>query len=191
MATFRKKTKRARCVAALLTAAFLASTGPGWAEKMKLEFGTLTGIGMVEQDVFVAGDNGMVHRVALDDVESMMDEPLFGATEIPPFEPLNLTPTETYGKGMDLGLTLGEWLGASAEGTYSCDNGMASIDIQFAGLVPDAVYTMWNFIDAEPPTEPWQTIMFPWVRAMDPMRCSKPMPMAKRHIPRHLSLVSK
>lgn len=161
MATISKKTTRACSAAALLTATFLATTSPGWAETMKLEFGTLTGIGMAEQDVFVAGDNGTVHRIAAADVEGMMDAPLFGATELPPFEPLNLTPTESYGRGMDLGLTLGEWLGATAEGSYSCENGMASIDIQFGGLVPDAVYTMWNFIDAEPPTEPWQTIMFP------------------------------
>ena len=50
---------------------------------------------------------------------------------------------------------------ATAEGTYSCIDGKAAVDVTVAGLVPNAVYTMWNFIDAEPPTEPWQTIMFP------------------------------
>ena len=59
--------------AALLTTICFAATGPAIAGEMKLEFATLAGIGMVEQDVFAAAGDGTVHRIALADVESMMD----------------------------------------------------------------------------------------------------------------------
>lgn len=140
--------------------ALMLAAGPGFSEELKLELHSFVAVGMVEQDVFVEGDDGMVHRVAADSVDDMKSAKVFGATESPPFQPMNLTPTEQYEKGIDLGMTLEDWLSASGEGTYSCADGTANIEIVFAGLAPDAVYTMWNFIDAEPPTDPWQGILY-------------------------------
>ena len=135
--------------------------GPALANGLKLEFVTFAGADMVEQDVFVEGSDGMVHRVAAADVEKMMDSKVFGAAVSPPFQPMNLTPTESYEKGIDLGITLSEWLSASGEGSYTCVDGQSVVQATFSGLAPNAVYTMWNFIDAEPPTDPWQGIMYP------------------------------
>ncbi len=157
--TFLRTTKTLAGMAAASTLAIAA--GSVHAGELKLEFGNFVGLGMVEQDVFVEGSDGMVHRVAAADADSMMDAKVFGATESPPFQPMNLTPTESYGKGLDLGMTFGEWLSAGGTGTYSCDGGTANIEIAFTGLAPDGVYTMWNFLDAEPPTDPWQGILYP------------------------------
>lgn len=144
-----------------VSSALTLIAGAANAGEIKLEFGNFVGLGMVEQDVFVEGSDGMVHRVAAADAANMMDARVFGAKESPPFQPMNLSPTESYGKGLDLGMTFGEWLSAAGTGTYSCDDGTANITIAFAGLAPDAVYTMWNFLDAEPPTDPWQGILYP------------------------------
>ena len=144
-----------------ITAAAVAFASQSFAGEMKLEFGTFVDFGMVEQDVYVEDGNGMVHRVAAKDVDAAMNAKIFGAKESPPFQPMNLEPTATYEKGIDLGMTFSEWLSASATGTVGCENGQAKVDISLSGLAPNAVYTMWNFIDAEPPTDPWQGILYP------------------------------
>ncbi len=152
----------AACVSAL---ALLAAPVPAGGIKgpvILLDFVSFTAAGMVEQDVFVADGADAVRRVPFAEVAALQDAALFGTTAPPPFEPLNLAPDARYPRGRELNLTLGEWLGASGKGRYMCmDDGTATVEIAFAGLVPGGVYTMWNFIDAEPPTDPWQTIMFP------------------------------
>lgn len=149
------------CVAAaaLLSGPLFAGGIDG--EVILLEFASFSEVGMVEQDVFVSDDKGGVKRIPPANVAEMQDTAIFATTTSPPFEPLNLNPDERYPKGRDLGLTLAEWLGASGKGRYMCDSGRATVEIAFRGLVPNGVYTMWNFIDAEPPTDPWQTILVP------------------------------
>ena len=138
------------------------SSAPAYSDPLQLEFESLTSAGMVEQDVFVTTDDGArVRRVPLSQIDEMRGSELYGTTEPPAFEPLKLNPTETYAKGRALGLTLDEWLAASGSGSYECVEGKSSVSLQFDGLVPNAVYTVWNFIDAEPPTDPWQTLLFP------------------------------
>ena len=134
---------------------------PATAGDMMLEFGTNTAFEMAEQDVFVDDGNGSVKRIRPADTDNMMDAKLFGATVSPPFQPMNFEPSETYGKGLELGITLEEWLSASAKGTFACDGGKSVFNVEFTGLRPNAVYTMWNFIDADPPTDPWQGILYP------------------------------
>ena len=153
------ETKNLTRVASAICAAALA--GPAFADMAKLEFVTFNDIGVVEQDVFAVTDGDKVKRVPVADVKMMMDEPLFAATESPPFDPMTETPTDTYGKGTDLGVTMAEWLAAEGTGSYECTDGKATINAEFSGLRPSAVYTMWNYIDANPPTSPWQGLLFP------------------------------
>lgn len=131
------------------------------AEPIKLEFGSFHGMEMVEQDVFVEAGMDKVRRIGSAEVPDMMDAALYGSSEIPPFTPLTQPGDETHPKGAELGMTLGTWLSAQGSGTYDCVDGKSVIDLQFTGLVPNGLYTMWNFIDAVPPTDPWQTILFP------------------------------
>ena len=145
-------------MAAMTTSVIVQSAAAG---EMALEFGTNTAFEMAEQDVFVDDGNGSVQRIRPADTDKMMDAKLFGATVSPPFQPMNFEPTETYGKGIDLDITLGDWLAASAKGTFACDGGKSVFNVEFEGLRPNAVYTMWNFIDADPPTDPWQGILYP------------------------------
>lgn len=142
-------------------AAVLIIGTPAYADEIQLEFGSFSAFEMVEQDIFVDAGGGQVKRIPAAEVEELMDAPLFGATVSPPFEPLNLDPIETYQKGVDLQITLRQWLAASAAGTYNCLEGKSHFDLTFNSMIPNAVYTMWNVLDADPPTDPWQAIMYP------------------------------
>ena len=110
---------------------------------------------MAEQDVFIerVEGSGQVYRVTKGDRN--MNAPLFrtvNPVEHNPFDPEEIGP---YSKGQPLNMTLGEWLSARGKGTYSCVNGKGSIDVNFTGLVPGSVYTMWHFFMAMPPTQPF------------------------------------
>ena len=131
--------------------------------RIELTFGMLTTDGMVEQDVFMIdpANAGQVRRIPAAQVANHMGTVLYASTVAPPFEPMEAAPTETYPKGEALGFTLGDWLKAKGSGSYACDGHKATIKASFQGLVPNGVYTMWNFIDLDPPTDPWQGLLLP------------------------------
>jgi len=131
--------------------------------RIELAFGMLTTDGMVEQDVFMVDPTNasQVRRIPAAQVTNHMDTLLYASTEEAPFEPMKAAPTETYPKGGSLGFTLGDWLKAKGSGSYACNGNKATIKASFQGLVPNGVYTMWNFIDLDPPAEPWQGLLVP------------------------------
>ena len=150
----------------LFVGVFVSVTACTAAEDVKpiaLTFATLSGDGLVEQDVFVVNSANAkeVVRIPAAQAESQMDAMLFASAEEPPFEPMTLEPTDSYPKGSALGLSLGDWLKATGSGSYICDGQKATITANFQNLIPDGVYTMWNFIDADPPTDPWQSLVLP------------------------------
>ncbi len=63
-------------------------------------------------------------------------------TEHDPFK-IGENPLGPFDKGASLGFTLGQWLAATGEGTYSVDRGNAVMNFSFKNLVPDGVYTVW------------------------------------------------
>ena len=110
---------------------------------------------LAEQDIFVekVPGSGQVYRPTVG--ERDLSLPLYTTAqpvEHTPFEPDNLGP---WPKGKPLGITLGEWLGASGKGTYTCSDGVGTLDVTFTKLVPDGVYTVWHAFMAWPPTEPF------------------------------------
>lgn len=119
--------------------------------------------GMVEQDVFVekAPNSSEVRRLPVAQIADYLDKEIFGAAVEPPYEPLITEPTETYPKGEALGITLRDWLQAKGAGSYRCDGKKATLKASFQGLVPNGVYTMWNFIDLNPPADPYQGLLVP------------------------------
>lgn len=108
-----------------------------------------------EQDVYIEREpgSGQVWRVTKG--ENNMRAPLYKTAievEHNPFDPKALGP---HPKGEALGFTLGEWLRHQGTGTYTYKDGVGSLDLEFTGLVPNGVYTMWHAFVALPPTEPF------------------------------------
>ena len=114
---------------------------------VEMEFFNESAWGVPIQDVYI--DAGLVVRPEGEFTEDMLDLPLYstatetaydidGVFEIEPT--FNVGPFE---KGEPLGFTLGEWLSATATGTYVVDDGRAMVDLIFEGLVPEGVYTLW------------------------------------------------
>ncbi len=153
-----------RVITYLLAIGMLAlASASASAHQIELAFGMFTTDGLVEQDVFIenpANANEVV-RIPAAEVASHRDAELYAAAEEPPFEPMKAEPTESYPKGEALGLTLSDWLKATGSGSYACDGQKGTIKASFQNLVPDGIYTMWNFIDADPPTDPWQGLVLP------------------------------
>lgn len=46
--------------------------------------------------------------------------------------------------GAPLGLTLGQWLRRSGPGSYTYQDGVGTLALEFSGFVPNGVYTMWH-----------------------------------------------
>ncbi len=130
---------------------------------IELQFVTATQEGLVEQDVFIEKTKGSneVHRVANTDVDKLKDVMLFGAAKEVDFDPINPVPGGPYPMGEELGFKLGDWIAAKGTGSYSCDANKATVKASFANLVPNGVYTVWNFIDADPPTDPYKGMFWP------------------------------
>jgi hypothetical protein len=84
-----------------------------------------------------------------------MNAELFGTASETPHDPFNPSAIGPHKKGASLNMTLGQWLKHSGTGTYTCTNGVGSLDLSFSGLVPDGVYTMWHAFMAIPPPVPF------------------------------------
>jgi hypothetical protein len=111
---------------------------------------------MAEQDAFVVREpgSGQMWRATKGDQD--LSQPIYASYDPVPHDPMNPEAAGPYPKGPELPLTLGEWFGATGAGTYSCVDGTAEIDVSFTGLVPDGVYTMWHWFNADPPTDPFK-----------------------------------
>ncbi len=109
-----------------------------------------------EQDVFVIREPGSNEMWRATKGDQDLRQPIYAANEAIPHDPGNPDAVGPYPKGPQLPLTLGEWFGAAGNGTYSCVDGTAELDVSFTGLVPNGVYTMWHWFEADPPPEPFK-----------------------------------
>ncbi len=110
---------------------------------------------LAEQDIFVEREPGSGKVFRPTKAERDLDQPLFAAAAPLPHAPFDAEALGPYPKGRSLGLTLRQWFEAKGEGRYRCRDGEGRIAVDFAGLVPGGVYTMWHFFMASPPTEPF------------------------------------
>lgn len=132
-----------------------APTSYDAAENMTLSFIFHIDDGMAEQDVFyekVPGSGEVFRPTA---ATRDMDAPLYAPRIEVKHNFLDTTDTGPYPKGRALGLTLGEWFAAKGGGTYTCEDGVGTVDFTFENLVPNGVYTMWHDFMVWPPTEPF------------------------------------
>lgn len=100
---------------------------------------------MIEQDVYVERDGGMVFRVTPADYSDHMDAKVYTTAAGVEHDPMGMDKIGPYEKGMELGFTLDEWLNATGTAKITCENGAGSISAEFENLVPDGLYTMWQF----------------------------------------------
>jgi hypothetical protein len=123
--------------------------------------------GMVEQDAYIekVPGSGEVFRVTAEEAKNYMDFPAYGTMEPHHHVPFAETGAGPFKKGKALGMTLGQWLAGTGTADYSCKGGTASIKIDFDKLVPNGVYTVWNFLAGKPHMGcsdcPFATIDFP------------------------------
>jgi hypothetical protein len=122
---------------------------------MTLNFAFHTEMDMAEQDAFIEREpgSGEIWRVTKADQD--WNAPLYRAARPIEHNPFDGNAIGPFEKGEPLNMTLGEWFGASGQGTYSCDNGKGHIDVEFTSLAPNGVYTMWHAFMAMPPTTPF------------------------------------
>lgn len=112
-------------------------------------------MGLPEQDVYIeqAPGSDQVVRVAPGEETATMDLPVYAAAE---WVAHNLfaegdAPFGPFPKGQALGMTLGEWLAASGEGTYTVTGNLARLELTYEHLVPNGVYTVWCTRTTFPP----------------------------------------
>ena len=122
---------------------------------LQLAFVTHLDMDLPEQDVYIEREPGseQVYRVTKGDHN--MNAMLYGTAAPTPHDPFNPEAIGPYKKGAALGMTLGQWLKHAGTGTYTCEAGVGSLDLQFSGLVPNGVYTMWHAFMAIPPPVPF------------------------------------
>lgn len=119
--------------------------------------------GMIEQDVFVdrRQPGTEIYRVTTADYERYLDLKLYASSLPVSHDPGNENATGPYIQGRELNMTLRDWLAAKGTGDYTCRQGKGQLEIAFENLVPNAVYTMWNFYVPTPAAEPFSTYDLP------------------------------
>jgi len=120
-----------------------------------IAFQTHLDMNLPEQDVYIERVAGSREVWRVTTGHNDMNAPLFKVaveTRHNPFDEKALGP---HPKGDPVGMTLGRWLKHAGTGTYSCSEGVGTLDLSFSGLVPNGVYTMWHAFIALPPTEPF------------------------------------
>lgn len=144
--------------AAVAVSAASAARGESFYDRLvdiDLTFGYHIDADMAEQDVFIERKTGSSEVFRATRGDRNLHQPIFASAEPQAHAFFDPEATGPYPKGAPLGLTLEEWFGASGAGSYQCLDGQATIEVDFTGLVPEGVYTMWHFFMASPPTEPF------------------------------------
>ena len=111
--------------------------------------------GSPEQDVFIKAESESNEVWRPQPGHSDLDAPLFASATAQPHMPFDPASVGPFPIGRDLELTLGQWLSASGDGHYRCDGEQGHLAIEFSGLVPNGVYTLWHFFLVNAPTEPF------------------------------------
>lgn len=102
--------------------------------------------GMNEQDVYLLED-GQAMRMTPDQMndESLLSQVVYKTAGAQEHDPMNLgeSPMGPFEAGEALPFTMEEWLGATGSGSYVVADGRGSFDLDFQGLVPGGLYTLW------------------------------------------------
>lgn len=133
---------RSVCIIAVSVTPVAAVSG----DSIELSFVDHIKAEMIEQDVFVDKmSDGNLFRVTKEDADEFSGFQVFRAAAPVEHAPMDATKIGPYPAGDELDFTLGEWLSASGKANLNCDAGKGSIRAEFQNLVPNGLYTMWNF----------------------------------------------
>ena len=101
--------------------------------------------GMPEPDVLIENEAGELMRIPIDAPISVLGQSLYASTTGADHDMFMLgdNPLGPYDMGEPLGMTLGEWLSASGNGSYSIEGDRALVEGNLKNLVPNGVYTVW------------------------------------------------
>ncbi len=110
------------------------------------------------QDVYVVLNNttpDQVYRIERNQADdpNITAKEIYATTNATPHDPYKITPQPLgpFPKGADLGSTLGQWLAAAGRGTYTEENGNATLNLTFEKLVPNGIYSIWYATVTMPP----------------------------------------
>lgn len=145
MITRNKVTVAALAVLVLALSAILPLVAQEDSTSVDFQFVNHIQAGLVEQDVYVANEDGTVNRITGDSPISTWYQPVYGTADAVHHDPFGLSedavaPQE---QGAELGFTMGEWLSATGTGTYTVSGDVASLSFEASNLVADGVYTVW------------------------------------------------
>ena len=133
---------RSISVIALLMTPVAASAG----ESIQLTFVDHIKAEMIEQDVYVDKmSDGKVFRVTKEDAADFSEAKVFRTAAPVEHAPMDASKLGPYAAGAQLDFTLGEWLAASGTADLTCDGTKGTLRAEFQNLVPEGLYTMWNF----------------------------------------------
>ena len=112
-----------------------------------LQFGTHVAAGMAEQDVFVERETGSgeVMRILPGEEGEALDLPIYAAASTVEHDLFGTSenPVGPYAIGQPLDMTMGEWLAATGQGTYTVFGDRAEMEFTLEQLVPNGVYSVW------------------------------------------------
>ncbi|MEM7461179.1 MAG: hypothetical protein AAF362_00690 [Pseudomonadota bacterium] len=111
--------------------------------------------GVAEQDVYVEQVPGSDNVQRPGPEFADRGAALYASTTPQSHAPTDPKAVGPFPKGKPLDVTLGEWLNASGAGQYSCSAGQGRLNINFEGLVPGGVYTLWHFFMVNGATDPF------------------------------------
>ena len=131
-----------------------AKTGPNDVS-IELAFVTHLDMNMAEQDAFIEHQpgSGQVWRVTKGDHD--MSAPLYRTAIEVKHNPFDAATNGPHPIGEPMGMTVGQWLAHTGRGTYTCEDGVGTLQLTFKNLVPNGLYTMWHAFTALPPTTPF------------------------------------
>ena len=159
------KTNETVCVLAALSFLLIAacSTPPDDHIVADVTFVDHVEAAMIEQDVYIERPvgSGHVYRVGAEESALYMMMPVTGTAGPVHHAPMDAAHNGPYPKGKDLGITLGDWLAGTGSAKVRCRAGEGHVIATFDNLVPNGLYTMWYFIMADPPTDPFSTYDLP------------------------------
>ena len=134
-------------LAALLVSACTGVVAQPQTQTFELQSVSHIAMGLPEQDVYIEREagSGQVVRVLPGEETDALDMPVYAAAELVEHNLFGTgdAPFGPYPKGQDLGMTLGEWLAAGGQGTYTVTGDRAKLDMTYENLVPNGVYTVW------------------------------------------------
>ncbi len=127
---------------ALLVTPIVANAG----EPIKLTFVDHIKAEMIEQDVYVDKmSDGKVFRVTKENAGDFSEALVYRTAAPVEHAPMDASKVGPYEAGAQLDFTLGEWLSASGSATLTCEGENGMLRAEFENLVPNGLYTMWNF----------------------------------------------